>query len=98
MSRIQLRPRRPARPAGMRQKNNDRVRIRNRRYKIKRFLTQLRNSDVKKNGIVVRRMIVSRKTIYPSTRRRQEYELLKPYINIKYLCGKFVFVIKTLIN
>ena len=57
----------------MKQKNNDRVRIRNRRYKIKRFLTQPRNIDVKQNGIVVRRMIVRRKTIYPSTRRRQEY-------------------------
>ena len=29
--------RRAARPAGMGQKNNDRVRIRNTRYKIKRF-------------------------------------------------------------
>ena len=73
MPRIQLRPRRPVRPAGMGQKNNDRARIRNRRYKIKIFLTQLRNIDVKQNGIVVRRMIVRRKTIYPSTRRRQEY-------------------------
>ena len=30
----------------MGQKNNDRVRIRNRRYKIKRFLAQPRNIDV----------------------------------------------------
>ena len=73
MPRIQLRPRRPVRPAGMGQKNNDRARIRNRRYKTKIFLTQPRNIDVKQNGIVVRRMIVRRKTIYPSTRRRQEY-------------------------
>ena len=70
---IQMRPRRPARPAGMGQKNNDRVRIRNRRYKIKRFLAQPRNIDVKQNGKVVRRMVVRRKTIYPSARRRREY-------------------------
>ena len=73
MPRIQMRPRRPTRLAGMDQKNNDRVRIRNRRYKIKRFLAQPRNIDVKQNGRVVRRMVVRRKTIYPSTRRRREY-------------------------
>ena len=56
--------------AGMSQKNNDRVRIRNRRYKIKRFLAQPRNIDVKQDGRVVRRMVVRRKTIYPTTRRR----------------------------
>ena len=72
-----MRPRRPARPAGMGQKNNDRVRIRNRRYKIKRFLAQPKNIDVKQNGRVVRRMVVRRKTIYPSNRRRREYSLLK---------------------
>ena len=68
-----MRPRRPTGPAGMGQKNNDQVRIRNRRYKIKRFLAQLKNNDVKENGRVVRRMVVRRKTIYPSTRRRREY-------------------------
>ena len=68
-----MRPRRPARPAGMGQKNNDRVRIRNRRYKFKIFLVQPRNIDVKQNGRVVRRMVVRRKTIYPSARRRREY-------------------------
>ena len=73
MPNIQMRPRRPARPAGMGQKNNDRVRIRNRRYKIKRFLAQPRNIDVKQNGKVFRRMVVRRKTIYPSARRRREY-------------------------
>ena len=62
MIRIQMRPRRPARPAGMGQKNNDQVRIRNRRYKINRFLAQTENIDVKQNGRVVRRQ-----TIYPST-------------------------------
>ena len=68
-----MRPRRPARPARRREKNNDRIRIRNRRYKIKRFLAQARNVDVKQNGRVVRRMVVRRQTIYPSTRRRREY-------------------------
>ena len=68
-----MRPRRPARPARKREKNNDRIRIRNRRYKIKRFLAQARNVDVKQNGRVVRRMVVRRQTIYPSTRRRREY-------------------------
>ena len=73
MIRIQMRTRRPARPAGMGQKNNDQLRIRNKRYKIKRFLAQPENIDVKQNGRVVRRMVVRRKTIYPSTRRRREY-------------------------
>ena len=68
-----MRPRRPVRPAGMRQKNNDRIRIRNRRYKIKRYLVQPKNIDVKQNGRVVRRMIVRRQTIYPNIRRRREY-------------------------
>ena len=68
-----MRPRRPVRPARMGQKNNDQVRIRNRRYKIKRFLAQLRNTDVRQNGRVVRRMLVRRKTVYPSARRRREY-------------------------
>ena len=53
--------------------NNDRVRIRNRGYEIKRFLAQPRNVDVKHNGRVVRRMVLRRKTIYPSARRRREY-------------------------
>ena len=71
-----MRPRRPARPArsaGMGQKNNGRVRIRNRRYKIKRLLAQPKNIHAKQNGRVVRRMIVRRQTIYPSARRRREY-------------------------
>ena len=66
-------PTRPARPAGRAEKNNDRIRIRNRRYKIKRYLAQPKNVDVKQNGRVVRRMVVRRQTIYPSTRRRREY-------------------------
>ena len=60
-------------PAGRGEKNNDRIRIRNRRYKIKRYLAQPKNVDLKHNGRVVRRMVVRRQTIYPSTRRRREY-------------------------
>ena len=66
-------PRRPVRPAGRGEKNNDRVRIRNKRYKIKRYLAQPRNIDVRQNGRVVRRMIVRRQTMYPSARRRRKY-------------------------
>ena len=58
MPRIRMRPRRPVRPAGMGQKNNDRIRLRNGRFKIKIFLAQSRNIDVKRNGRVVRRMVV----------------------------------------
>ena len=61
------------RPAGRGEKNNDWIRITNRRYKIKRILEQPKNIDVKHNGRVVRRMVVKRSTIYPSTRRRREY-------------------------
>ena len=61
------------RPAGRREKNNDRIRVRNRRYKIKRFMLQPRNIDVRHNGRLVRRMLVRRRTIYPSLRRRREY-------------------------
>ena len=68
-----MRHKRAVRPAGMGQKNDDRIRIRNRRYKIKRFLVQPKNIDEKQNGRVVRRMIVRRQTIYPNTRRRREY-------------------------
>ena len=73
MLRIQMHPRWPARLARVGQKSNDRIRIRNRRYKIKRFLAELRNIDVKQNGRVIRRMVVRRKTIYSSARRRREY-------------------------
>ena len=73
MARTQMRSRKPVRPVGMGQKNNYRIRIRNRRYKIKKFLVQQENIDVKQNGRVVTRMIVRTQTIYPNTRRRREY-------------------------
>ena len=41
-------------------KNMDNKQIRLRRYKIKRFLEQPKNVDVKQNGRVVRRMVVRR--------------------------------------
>ena len=79
MPRIQYRPRRPLRTAGMGQKNNDRIRVRNRRYKIKRFMLQPKNFDVKHNGRVVRRKVVRRQTII------QPFDVgenIKPYTNI----------------
>ena len=68
MPNVQLRPRRPVRPAGMGQKNNDQIRIRNRRYKIKRLIAQPKNVEVKRNGVVVRQMVVRKKAIFPSAR------------------------------
>ena len=68
-----MRPMRPVRPGEMGQKNNDRIKIRNIRYKINTFLVQPKNIDVKQNGRVVRRMIVRRQTIYRNTRRTREY-------------------------
>ena len=65
--------RRPVRPAGRGEKNNDRGRIRNRRYRIKRILAQTRTFDVRHNGRVVGRMVVRKNTIYSSARRRREY-------------------------
>ena len=75
MPNIQYRPRRPPVPAGRGEKNNDRIRVRNRWYKIERFMLQPRDVEVKHNGRVVRRMVVRRRTIYPSTKKRREYEL-----------------------
>ena len=73
MPQTQYRSRRPVRPAGMGQKNNDRIRVRNRRFKIKKFMLQPKNIDVKHNGRVVRRMVVRRQTIYPTIPRTREY-------------------------
>ena len=73
MPNVQLRPRRPVRPAGMGQKNHGQIRIRNRRYKFKRLIAQPKNVEKKRNVVVVRRMVVRRKAIFPSARRRREY-------------------------
>ena len=58
------------RPSGMRVKNMGRMRITNRRSKIKRMMEQPRNVEVKQNGRVVHRMVVRRQTIYPDEVRR----------------------------
>ena len=73
MPNKQMRPRRPMRPPRMGVKNMENRRARNRRYKIKRILTQPKNVEVKQNGRVVRRMVVRRITIYPGSRRRNYY-------------------------
>ena len=53
------------RPAGAGEKNIDNAFIRNRgKYKIKRFLPQGLNINVKKNGNIVRRMNVRRRAVY----------------------------------
>ena len=51
------------------------------------YLTQPKSIDVKHNGRVVRRIIARRQTIYPSTRRRPEYQIF---------IEKFILTIKTL--
>ena len=55
--------------AGRGEKNNDRVPVRNRRYKIKRYMLQPRNIDVRHNGRVVPRMVVRRQTLYPNNEK-----------------------------
>ena len=59
-------PNRPwFRPAGRGEKNIDNAFIRNRgKYKIKRFLPQTQNINVKKNGNIIRRMHVRRQAVY----------------------------------
>ena len=53
------------RPAGRGEKNIDNAFIRNRgKYKIKRFLPQPKNINVKQNGNIIRRMNVRRQAVY----------------------------------
>ena len=73
MPNTQVRPRKPVRPPGMGVKNMGRIRIRNRRFKIKRMMEQPRNVEVRQNGRVVYRMVVRRRTIYPGEVRRNYY-------------------------
>ena len=48
--------------------------IRNRgRYKIKRFLPVVKNAEVKRRGVTVRRMVARRRAIYPALRQQREY-------------------------
>ena len=68
-----MRPRRQVRPLGMRVKNMENRRVRDGRYKIKGILAQPKDVEVKQNGRVVRIMVVRRSTIYPGSRRRNDY-------------------------
>ena len=45
----------------------------NKQFKIKRLLPQPRNFEVKKRGVVVRRMVVRRETIFLAEARRAYY-------------------------
>ena len=47
--------------------------VRNKRFKIKCLLGQPRDIEVKKRGVVVRRMVVRRETIFPAEVRRAYY-------------------------
>ena len=60
MLNTQVRPTRPVRPLGMGVKIMGNTEIRLGRYKIKTFLAQPKNVDVKQNSRVVRRMVVRR--------------------------------------
>ena len=48
-------------------------RIRNRTFKIKKLLAQPKNVDVKKRGVVLLKMVVRRKAIFPAEIRRAYY-------------------------
>ena len=48
-------------------------RVRNRRFKTKRLLPKPRNIEVKKRGVVVRRMVVRSEKIFPAEVRRAYY-------------------------
>ena len=65
--------RRPMFPAGRREKDTDRIGVRNTRYKIKRYIAQTKDVEVKHNGRVVRRMVVRRRAIYVTGRQRHHY-------------------------
>ena len=60
-------------PAGRGEKDNYQIGVRNTRYKIKRYTVQPKYVEVKHNGRVVRRMVVRRRAIYVTTRRRRHY-------------------------
>ena len=50
-----------------------RIRNRNINRDIKQLIPQPKNVQVKKNGNVIRRMVVTRRTIYPSERKNVVY-------------------------
>ena len=55
--------------SGVGVKNIKRIRVRNRAIKIKKLLSQPKNVEVKKNGVVLRKMVVRRKTYFPGRRK-----------------------------
>ena len=52
-------------PTNIENKNILNWRVRNRQFKIKELIPQLKNVQVNQRGNVVRKMFVRRKTIYP---------------------------------
>ena len=79
----------------MGQKNNDRVRIRNRRYKIKRFLAQPKN-DVNRMVEQLEEWQLEDKQSIQALDVGENINCLRPYKNIKYLYKKFILTAKTL--
>ena len=71
--KLQYQFRRPISTTGRGEKDIDRVGIRNTRYKIKRYITQPKDVEVKHNSRVVRRMVVRRRAIYVTGTRRRHY-------------------------
>ena len=64
---------RPISAPGRGEKDIDQLLIRNTCYKMKRYITQPKDVKVKHNGRVVRRMVVRRRAIYVTGRRRLHY-------------------------
>ena len=48
-------------------------RIRSRTFKIKRLIAQPKNINVKKNGVIVRKMVAQRRAIFPAEFRSVYY-------------------------
>ena len=55
--------------SGVGVKNIERIRVRNRAMKIKKLLPQPKNVEVKKNGVVLRRMVIRRRSHFPGRRK-----------------------------
>ena len=65
--------RRPMFARGRGDKDIDQLGVRNTRYKIKRYIAQPKDVKVKHYDRVVRRMVVRRRAIYVTGRRRCHY-------------------------
>ena len=68
----QRRIRQPKQRIGIGVKNIE-GRICSRTFKMKRFMAQPKNISVKKNGVIVRKIVVRRRTIFPDEVRRVYY-------------------------